>query len=159
MTTTVTRTKNPAGVEGLDVLVRNLRDLQSQMKGQRGIAQNPLRSAVRVGAKDMAERIREAAPEDSGKMARSITEKIIPVRERDKFTAADKSFEAYDIGATRQGFYATLVELGTSRTPAKPFMRPTLFSNETTFYRLFRDDLKKRLDRIVKTLERRARQG
>lgn len=149
------RTRNPVALEGLDEVVGALRDLAKEMKGQKGIAQNPVRSAVRVAAKDMTERIREAAPERTGRMAESITLKLIPVSERDKFTSGGNSFEAFDIGPQRFAGYGGLVELGTSRTPAQPFMRPTLLGNENVFYRLFAGDLKKRIDRVAKQIERR----
>lgn len=102
-------------VVGVNELARNLVGL-----GRRFSARTPLEAAVLRGGNIIASEAARLAPKDTGKGAASIAARIISSR-RGVVTAA--------IGPGRNQFYMMFQELGTSRHPAKPHLRPAVESH------------------------------
>lgn len=69
----------------------------------------------------VAERARQAAPKSTGEGAASITHEIVN----------DNGRLASRVSWDNDHFYMLFVELGTSRVPARPFLRPALDGSYT----------------------------
>lgn len=97
------------GVEGAEGLNRALKAVGDRTTGQL------LEKAVRAGAELIAEEARRMAPRDSGDLAEGIT--VEPTR-------LQQGRAQIDIGPGKREWYGRLVELGTEKMAAKPFLRP-----------------------------------
>jgi HK97 gp10 family phage protein len=55
------------------------------------------------------------------------------------------------VGPSREAFYASqFVELGTSKMPARPWLRPAMVSSESEILKTIGDQLRKRIERIAR---------
>lgn len=50
-------------------------------------------------------------------------------------------------GGRKDSFYPAIIELGTSRVPAQPYMRPALYENKNAIKRIFSSKIKAVIDR------------
>jgi HK97 gp10 family phage protein len=89
-----------------------------------------LQRLLRDSAENIAHNARESAPQNSGALAQSIK-----VQERDG---------QVEIAATAP--HAVVIELGTYRRPAQPFMRPALEAERLALRARFYATLKERSD-------------
>lgn len=101
----------------------------------------------KVSGTDVADAIHEAlepiardasakAPRRSGKLAESIEVEI---------TEVSKTGATGEVGSNE--VHAGFVELGTSKTPAQPYLRPAIDANEKKSMRIFMGRLNKSLDK------------
>lgn len=146
-------------IDGAKELDRALRDLVPQIRGQKGFAQNPLRTAVRKATVPIMERASKKVrrfdnPETERVIADNIDRRLISTRERDAFTRRGDSLEGYDIGYLRKVWYAGFLELGSDTTKEKPFLRPALDEAGRDAIKVMTKELKISLDRIAKKLAR-----
>jgi HK97 gp10 family phage protein len=107
-------------IDGLKELERKLLEMSPKL------AQKGLRSAVAAGARVITKEARIRVPVDTGTLKRAIYAKRI--RE-----ASGPSQQTFYVGVrsgkreqkkNRDGFYFPMVEFGTSKMQARPFMRP-----------------------------------
>ena len=157
---------------GMRELEDALRRLSIDVKG------NPLRKAVRKmtvpffkAAVVNAKRIDDKTTRTN--IADAMGIRLIPISERDKYTAAGDSFEAYEVGPRKKGkglkknkegpqpkgaylsaWYAHFVEYGTDKQKAQPFMRPALETTLSACIDAFEDDLGATIKRQVKQLNK-----
>lgn len=104
--------KNPVlHVEGAEELNEALRSVGERAGGIL------LQHAAEAGAEIIAEDARERAPEDEGDLKKGIGY-------RTRRRQAGRTI--VEIGNGRAEWWGKLVELGTSKTPAKPWLRPAL---------------------------------
>jgi HK97 gp10 family phage protein len=81
------------------------------------VSQAPsVKRQVRAVAAEIRKEARRRAPKDSGNLAKNIAVENV----YDRATGLVE----YRVGWTKQGFYGSLVELGTEDTPARPHLRP-----------------------------------
>jgi len=160
-------------IDGLAQLEKNLRDLAPAIQGKKGFPKNVLRNAARAMAKVVKDDAVARAPMSSegsetkdgeiippGRLKRSITMKLLSARYRDRATLAGDSRELYYIGyKTGRGrddpkgaYYGTMVELGTDKMSAQPFLRPAAIANKTKAPAVFKQKLGGDLERIAKKL-------
>ena len=164
---------------GLKELERKLKDIVPQIRGKKGFAQSPLRTATRKAADVIVEAASQNArrfddPSTAHRVYEGIGRKPIPVKGRDAFTRRGDSIEGYDIGlksssgkysdiTTRKTRYANTYwqgifqELGTDKQPAQPFLRPALESKKYIAIDVFKTSLDKSLQAIVKKLNRQSK--
>lgn len=95
-------------IEGWEELERKLRQLGSTINER-----ELLEGALMEGAVIVQDEIKLRAPYKTGQLRGSIA---ISKRGRQKYSVR--------IGPDKSGFYGRMLELGTSRMPARPFMRP-----------------------------------
>ena len=137
-----------------------LRQVLPEVRGQKGFAQNPVRTAVRKMAKVAEESVKAAAPVDTGNLKQSITSKIGSTGTRDRALVKGNSAESYYVGAKsgrnagNDGYYLPWVEQGTARSPGHPFMVKALKASQNQAQAAFVESLGKDLDRIVAKLAR-----
>ena len=99
-------------VVGVNELARNLVGL-----GRRFTARSPLEAAVLRAGEIIAVEARRLAPKDTGAGAASIGTRII---------SSKRGVVVGAIGPGRNQFYMLFQELGTSRHPAQPHLRPAV---------------------------------
>jgi len=146
-------------------------------------ARNVLRRTLVKAGEPIAEKARELAPVDRGDLKASIAVsarvknkvgsaeyaaamraglgKGAAVRAlRDARRGAGGSFAQMYVGpAVPQGFYGHLVEFGTSRTAAQPFMRPAWDAMQTEALNLIKGELAEQIIMAAKRVARSKRQS
>ena len=164
--------KMDVDIIGMRELEDALRKLSVDVKG------NPLRKAVRKMTKQFfdaavinAQRIND--PETRTNIADAMGIRLIPLSERDKYTAAGDSFEGYEVGPRKKGkglkrhqegpqpkgaylsaWYAHFIEFGTDKQTAQPFMRPALETTLDECIDAFEDDMRATIKRQVTKLNK-----
>lgn len=103
-------------IKGLRELVKDVNVLKQ------GFAKSTLRTALRGAARPVLKLAKEKVPVRTGNLRRSLGTKV-SVKRSGFGTAA---IAARRGGRYRGGYYGGLVELGTSRTPARPYLRPAI---------------------------------
>lgn len=101
-------TINPIKIEGLNELIEEMKDLPIQL------SKTALKKAVSRGTRNIAERLRTVAPRDTGYLSEHIKQlydKKKPI----------EGVEQYNLAIQ---FYGRMIEFGTSKMPARPWIRP-----------------------------------
>ena len=81
------------------------------------VSQAPsVKKQVRAVAAEIRNEARRLAPKDTGNLRRNIAVENVYDR--------DTGLVEYHVGWKHQGWYGSLVELGTEDTPARPHLRP-----------------------------------
>lgn len=62
-----------------------------------------------------------------------------------------------EVGFMKRAFYLLFVELGTSNLPAKPFLRPAFDKNILEFTRIFKNELRARIEKAGAKARAKAR--
>lgn len=109
-------------VTGVEALDRKLRAMPTKIRNR------VLRQAVKAGADLVADRARELVPVDTGDLQRSIKVRAGMYRDR-KFIRRPRGVVARSViigpGFFRgDQFYGGMIEFGTRKMSARPFMRP-----------------------------------
>ena len=146
-------------IHGLKQLDTALRQLVPEIRGKKGFAQNPLRTATRKGADVIVEAASAKArryddPKTKNKVYENIVRAPISTKERDAVTKTGDSLEGYNIGFDKKVWYAIFKELGTIKQPAEPVLRPALEERKEKAIDAFADSLRKSLDAIARKLAR-----
>jgi len=136
--------KQTTTIRGLEELKRSLHILP------RNIQKNILNSAVRAGASKIAKNAKTKVPIDKG-----ILKKAIKIKKR---KPNNINFIKFQIGISMKNygpkvkdpFYSHMVEFGTSKMTAQPFMRPALEEEAEDVIRIVEKRLNQRLDREIK---------
>lgn len=106
--------KNPLiHLEGADELNQALRRVGDRASGIL------LKQAAEAGAEVIADEAKRLAPRDTGALADGITAKV---------HRAQHGRAQVNIGIGKREWYGQLIELGTEKMPARPFLRPALDS-------------------------------
>ncbi len=138
-------TQQPAGTAKpfIDVRAENMAQVQAQFKALRNDALGPniIRSATRAAGKVVVDKAKATVPVRTGKLRKSITQKVDRTRDRTGYTST--------IGFKAEAFYGMFIERGTAHQAAQPFLLPALKSNEKTIIPAFFAGIKKRLDKIT----------
>lgn len=163
-------------IDGLAQLEKNLRDLAPAIQGKKGFPKNVLRNAARAMAKLVEDDARARAPESEhgsktrsgdvippGRLKRAITKKLLSTRFRDQATARGDSLEYYFVGVRagksrddpKGAYYGPIVEVGSDKMPAQPFLRPALIANKQKAPAEFKRKLGGDLERIATKLGNR----
>ena len=129
-------TSNTKGVEKL---------LKSLKQFPQNIQKNIINGAIRAGAKVIADEVKKNTPTDTGNLKKSIG--IIKRRSKDKtkvrFSVTPRK------GGKNDGFYGHMIEFGTSKMAAQPFMRPAFESQDNQSIEAAKEYLAKRIDKEV----------
>ena len=136
-------------VHGLKELEAALKDLGSEVAGKNG---GLVRTALMGAALPVLRTAQSMVPRDTGALHDAIT------RSRQKNVDPElHANEAIDVGLFSRGkgkrvFHGEFVEFGTSRMPARPFLRPALESNINESVGLFRKKLAMGIERVAKKI-------
>nr|WP_264477796.1 HK97-gp10 family putative phage morphogenesis protein [Halomonas malpeensis] len=88
------------------------------------------RQGARAGAGVVRDEARRRAPKRSGKLARNIVAVTARVSEQSRATAGVRVRERGKGDDSSNAFYWRFVELGTSKMPPAPFIRPAFDATE-----------------------------
>lgn len=121
-------------IEGGKELAAKLKALETRLGGK------ILKSAVQDGA-DLIERsAREKVPIRTGLLKRSIDTEV---------EVASATRASINIGYDKLAWYGHMVEGGTLRAPAKPFLRPSLDENQGRVVALIMAKLKREVMQVA----------
>lgn len=124
------------------------------------VARNGLRSAVAAGAAVVRNEARNLAPVRTGEMKKDIQQK----RERDtkgefaaKYSVFVRSGKKSRLSGKKRNidkdsFYWRFLELGTSKMPAQPFMRPAFESKKEEALAVIGEKLDERIQKAAQEL-------
>jgi HK97 gp10 family phage protein len=151
-------------IEGLRELLETLKSLPKEIGSKGG---GPIRVALLRAAKLMQEEAQARAPQDTGRLRRNI------IAFSDRNPRASGVTEQYGItfrrgkrrgqkwasyltkgGGENDAYYGRFVEFGTSRQPAKPFLRPAFETKKIEAAFLFRNEMARAIELAVKKLQR-----
>ena len=131
--------------------ITGLKELQKALAElPQGIARNVLRGAVNAGATVIKTEAKARAPALTGVLKRALYQKQI----REKSNLLLQTFfvgvrQGKSSKKTKKGvidaFYARFVEFGTSKMPARPFMRPAFESKKEAAVQAIKDYLTTRI--------------
>lgn len=152
-----------AKIEGLDDVVQRLRALPTKLSGKNG---GPVRKALFAATKVIRNQARINAPEDTGFLKTQIVASrgrrnkqgvaesyrigIKSGKRRLAFTRRNVRSGRAGIVVTREGygFYGRMVEFGTSKMAARPWMRPAFESKKSESVDAFTSALKKEVEKL-----------
>lgn len=89
------------------------------------IAKKIMRQAVRAGSKLILDEVRATVPRDTGALRKALKIKTFRSRKAIRMLvgSAEKDF-------TGKHYYGSFIEYGTSKMPAKPYLRPAFDRKE-----------------------------
>jgi len=126
-------------VIGLDKLLKSLHVLPER------IQQNVLVGAIRAGTKPILTEAKAKVPKRTGNLKKSLG--VIRVKTRDKtkviFTISPRK------GGKNDGWYAHMVEFGTSKDRPQPFLRPAFELKADETINSVRIYMAKRIDKEI----------
>lgn len=149
-------------VEGLDGLLDRLKKLPKDVSGKNG---GPAKKALISGSKIIRDEARRKAPRDTGLLANNIihyrakltsgvVEMIkIGVRSgKKRYAKTVKNVRKGIVGETYKtrgdAYYWYFFEFGTSKMPARPFLRPAFESKKEKALEVIAESLKKQIEMI-----------
>lgn len=121
--------------EGLRELDRALNQLPLRARS------SVLRGALNKAADPIVKEARALVPVDTGLGKKSIRKRASTPRAANGFNAV------VTIGFLQRAFYLRFIELGTSKIPAKPFLRPAFDNNIKAAMEMFRQELRARIEK------------
>lgn len=138
--------------DGVTFEVEGLKELQEKLRalGPK-VARNALRSAVNAGAQVVRKEVQARAPIDTGTLRRAIY--IKQIRE-----LSNEFQQTFYIGVRRgkkyqkkkmDAWYAMMVEFGTSKMPAKPYIRPAFESKKVEAAARIKEKLMERIEKMA----------
>ena len=123
----------------------NAKLLDSLKQFPQNIQNNVLVGAVRAGAKPLVDAAKANVPVDTANLKKSIG--INRKKTKDKsqvwFTVSPRK------GGKKDGFYVHMVEFGTSKMAAQPFMRPAFESQDKQSIEAVKEYMALRIDKEV----------
>ena len=147
-------TEQTVQLTGFTELAAALRELPQR------VAKNALRSAVNAGATEIRKQVRLNAPVDTGLLKKNIFQKQI--RE-----ASGPTKQTFAVGV-RQGnarnkdgskkelpYYWRFIEFGTSKLPAKPFVRPAFEAKKEDAVEAIKNKLDERIQKYARELHKK----
>lgn len=130
-----------------NLTITGIKEIDRKLKGiPDKLAKKALRQSMRPAMKEVLKEAQQNAPVDSGDLKKSIKLKAGP-RSKKAITLDVAVGEGFFKGDT---FYAGFVEFGTSKMPAKPFMRPAYDSKGQDAKNKVIQDIPKMLEDVVK---------
>lgn len=121
---------------GFSVNMAGMDELLAQLDRLGENTSKTLKEAVMKGAEIVREDASRRAPRRTGKLSQSIIVESAEV---------EPDYASVKIGPNKGAFYGTFVERGTSKMPAKPFLRPAWDANKREVKIIISDELRRRL--------------
>lgn len=136
-----------AEFHGFKSLQKELRELPKKVEGQ------ILRKVMRTATKTVAAHVAGTAPVDTGLLARSITTRALKRKKgRVGFRVAIKNVNKI-VTVTKEGkrhFYPAVLEYGTSKQAAHPFIRPAFEATVDPVTKQIGEELGDRITKAAK---------
>ena len=154
---------NEVEVKGLRELMRALEQLPKEIQGK------PTMTALRAAAKPMREDARAKVPQDTGTVLKNIVVARSKVHNGKNFVwgvvlRVKKMTRRQRQAAAAGGnplagdpFYWKFLEFGTSKLPARPFLRPAFEGNKTGAVDIIKNRMAKAIEAAARKLNRGPR--
>jgi HK97 gp10 family phage protein len=139
-------------VSDFDIQIDGLQELLAKMKSLPvNLARNGLRAAVNAGAEVIRKDAVSRVPVLTGRLKKAIYKKQI--RElsnnvQQTFFVGARSGKKYK-KANKDAYYWRFLEFGTSKMPAKPFLRPAFDAKKRQAVDAIGRKLKERIDKLA----------
>lgn len=154
----------------IESTINGTNDLLKALKQfPQNIQKNVMTGAVRAGCKPLVEAARRNVPVDTGNLKKSIGINKRKVRDKTKlrFSVSPRRLDSLDFKGLKEdkgyrakvrmlqeqkkagGFYAHMIEFGTSKMPAQPFMRPAFENQDNQSIEAAKEYMAKRIDKEV----------
>jgi HK97 gp10 family phage protein len=125
--------------------IDNKKLLESLKQFPINIQKNVITGAVRAGAKPILTAAKANVPVDTGNLKKSLG--------TTKRKTEDKNIVRFSIsprrGGNSDGFYGHMIEFGTSKMVAQPFLRPAFESQDNESIKAVSEYLAKRIDKEI----------
>ena len=125
---------------GVDAILKKMKMLPDRVQ------KNVMVGAIRASAKPIIKEARALVPKDIGTLKKSI----VATRRKSK----DKNIIHFSVAPTKKkgGWYAHLIEFGTVKSEAHPFMRPALEKKSDETITVAKEYMIKRIDKEIAKL-------
>lgn len=139
-------------IEGLDEIVRNMREIAKDLKG------DPLRASLRKGIAPIVEQARANAPRgETGTLQKAINSRPMPMDDIPQgFSDGQEVFVASSRikkpDAPGNAWYWHFVEFGTEKMSARPFLAPAFDSKRQAAMDAFIEEMRKQLEKNAKRI-------
>jgi HK97 gp10 family phage protein len=133
-------------IEGLEEVVQSLTHLMPNE------VRNLSRAAIHGTAGEVAKNMRRRAPKDTGTLRKAIKTK------RNRGTPTQISSDVlitHGKGQKNDAWYWHFAEFGTSKAPAQPFVNPSVEEIRPKLPDIFRDQVGKKLEALMKRKAKR----
>jgi HK97 gp10 family phage protein len=137
-------------VDGVEEVVRKLQSIEPKLQKQ------ALRKAVREGAKVIQREAEANVPVDTGQLREAIKIRAPKKRKKGRISTLVQVGKGDFRGDT---FYGAMIEYGTSKMPARPFMTPAYESKGEAAKNVAVAEIEKALDRIIRGMSIGGRIG
>lgn len=123
------------------------------------VAKNALRSAVNAGASVIKKQVRQNAPTDTGLLKKNVYQKQIREASgqyQQTFAVGVRQGKARNKDGTKKElpYYWRFMEFGTSKMPARPFIRPAFESKKEDAVKAIADKLDERIQKYARELHK-----
>lgn len=125
----------------IDVRVDGLADLERQLlRLGAAVGAKVLRGALSDALKPMQKAAKDAVPEQTGRLKRSV-------RRSSRVDRRGKASAAVKMGG-KKAFYAHMVEFGTKHSPPNPIMRQAFEAHKRESLNIFKAAMAKRINKV-----------
>lgn len=136
----------------VDIEVFGLAELSKKLKEMPvKLSKNGLRAAVNAGAEVIRKDAVSRVPVDTGRLKKSIYKKQIREKSNNvqqTFFVGARNGKKYR-ATNKDAYYWRFLEFGTSKLPAKPFLRPAFDTKKTQAVEAIAKKLKERIDKYA----------
>lgn len=116
-----------------------------------------LRSALRKAGRPVADTAALLAPKRTGGLASSIDIRTTLTSRQKRFSPKQKGEVELFVGPSHPtGAHGHLLEFGTSRMPAKPFLRPAWDTHKESVLKVLEKEIWNAIERVRRRLARKA---
>ena len=129
----------------MNIKIEGAKELENKLKGfEPKIGRKVIRQALRKAAKVILIAAKANVPVVTGDLKKSLKVRALK-KKRHRYGVMVAISAGWFKGKT---FYGAFVEFGTSRMPAKPFMRPAYDSEKDKAGMVLRSELKKGIEQV-----------
>lgn len=144
----------------ITVRVAGLKELDEALKQlPKSVGKTVLRNALKKAAAPVVADAKANAPRDRGDLAESIDIRATLTRRQRRMRARRGAVEMFIGPSFPLGAHGHLVEFGTVKMPARPFLRPAWDSNKERVLETFGKLIWAELAKAAKRLAKRAAKG
>ena len=128
---------------------KELNDILEQLPA--ALAKGILRKAMREAARPILKRAKENCPVDSGELRRSLKIRAIKRNSAGRVGVVVSTDKGFFKGDT---FYGAFLEFGTSRMPARPYIRPAFDTEHANSIRIVGEEIAAGLNKAAPDMKR-----
>lgn len=129
-------------ISGLEPLLKKLKTLEPK------IAKKVLRQSLRAGAKIIQTAAKAKAPVKSGQLRKAIK---VRAQKRTRRGTIGVNVSVGEKDFAGEVFYGSFIEFGSSKMPARPFMKPAFQENKAAALQVIQDGIAAGIEEAAKS--------